>query len=87
MQQYIITVPETEHANNLLNYIIQTGYFEQVDKINEEEKIDKKKEAQKSLLYNDLKEAFHEVKLMKEGKLKKQTLREFIEKEKVQEQG
>ena len=37
MQQYLITVPETKHANFLLNYIIQTGYFERVDKIDEEE--------------------------------------------------
>ena len=36
MQQYLMTVPETKHANFLLNYIIQTGYFESVDKIEEE---------------------------------------------------
>ena len=37
MQQYLMTVPETKHANFLLNYIIQTGYFERVDKIGEEQ--------------------------------------------------
>ena len=37
MQQYLITVPKTTHATNLLNYIIQTGYFEQIDKIDSED--------------------------------------------------
>ena len=41
MQQYLITVPETKRANFLLNYIIQTGYFECVDKIDEEESEEK----------------------------------------------
>ena len=73
MQQYLISVPETKHATFLLNYIIQTGYF------NEVKLFEDKKEQQKQLHKNDLAEAFYEVKLMKEGKLKKQTLREFID--------
>ena len=72
MQQYLISVPETKHASFLLNYIIQTGYFNEVKPFIDDEG------DEQQLLENDLAEAFYEVKLMKEGKLKKQTLREFI---------
>ena len=53
MQRYLITVPETEQANNLLNYIIQTGYFERVDKIEEEllDRFSKLPESAKNLMY------------------------------------
>ena len=74
MQQYIITVPETSQAQNLLNYVIQSGFFQEVKplKIN-------KKELQKKQLKEDLTEALKEVELMKQGKIKLQTLNEFID--------
>ena len=74
MQQYLITVPETSQAQNLLNYVIQSGFFQEVKQMNIN-----KKELQKKLLENDISEAFKEVKLMKEGKKKLQTLNEFID--------
>ena len=74
MQQYLITVPDTSQAQNLLNYVIQSGFFQEVKQMNIN-----KKELQKQLLKNDLTEAFKEVELIRQGKLEKQTLREFID--------
>jgi hypothetical protein len=39
----------------------------------------KKKEAKKSWLYYELEEAFNDVRLMREGKIKEKTAQEFLE--------
>ena len=74
MQQYLMTVPETSQAQNLLNYVIQSGFFQEVKQMNTN-----KKKIQKKQLKDDLTEAFKEVELIRQGKLEKQTLREFID--------
>jgi len=71
MQQYLITVPETQHAKNLLDYIIQTGYFKEVKQLSDIE-------IEKADLKKDLADAINEMNLMKEGKLEKQSLKDFL---------
>ena len=49
MQQYLMTVPETSQAQNLLNYVIQSGFFQEVKQMNTNKKKYKKNNSKMTL--------------------------------------
>ena len=77
MQQYTFTIPENLQAKELLNFILRTNIFN-VESFNEVQKDDERKEKQKSLIENDLKESFTEIAEMRNGKKEKKSLKQFI---------
>ena len=73
MATYQITVNEKEApGKNLLAFLKSIPQVVSFD-------MPKKKEAKKSWLYYELEEAFNDVRLMRDGKIKKKTAREFLE--------
>ena len=73
MATYQITINEKAALGKSLMTVLQS-----VPQVVTFEK-SKKKEAQKSWLYNELEEALNDVRLMREGKQSEKTAQEFLE--------
>lgn len=78
MQQYIVEISNVPDATKLINYIKSLSIVKKVKLLEDDIKL-QKKQKQKLILKNDLKNAFNDVKLMQAGKKKKRTLSNLID--------